>query len=169
VLARYFEAVRTRLVRPGGTFAFVIVEPLAEQARAWCTEAGLRLTRTVATKNHMVAIAQVPEEPPLAGLETDAGRWFVPYLRARSQKRIAGADLAWDGIQGLPEFDEPSYATSCALVLARRAFSGLLVRRALVIEPGVGIAPLWMRAVLGPRRSSSNPTIARARRVFAQS
>ena len=151
VLARYFEAVRTRLVRPGGTFAFVVVEPLAEQARAWCTEAGLRLTRTVATKNHMVAITEVPEEPPLAEPETDAGRWFVPYLRARSQKRIAGADLAWDGIQGLPEFDEPSYATNCALALARRAFSGLLVRRALVIEPGVGIAPLWMRAVVGPQ------------------
>jgi len=151
VLARYFEAVRTRLVRPGGTFAFVIVEPLAEQARAWCTEAGLRLTRTVATKNHMVAIAQVPEEPPTGRPEADAGRWFVPYLRARSQKKIAGADLVWDGVLGLPEFDEPSYATSCALALARRAFSGLLVRRALVIEPGVGIAPLWMRAVLGPQ------------------
>ncbi len=151
VLAGYFEAVRARLVRPGGTFAFVIVAPLAEQARAWCAEAGLSLRRTVSTKNHMVAIAQVPEEPPVESPKAAVGRWFAPYLRSHTQKRIAGADLAWDGVHGLPEFDEPSYATSCTLALAQKVFAGLLVRRALVIEPGVGIVPLWMRAVLGPQ------------------
>jgi len=151
VLAEYFEAVRARLVRPGGTFAFVIVAPLAEQARAWCAEAGLLLRRTVSTKNHMVAIAQVPEELPAENPKVAPGRWFAPYLRSHTQKRIAGVDLAWDGVHGLPEFDEPSYATSCTLALARKVFAGLLVRRALVIEPGVGIVPLWMRAVLGPQ------------------
>lgn len=150
LLAQYFRTLRSGLVRAGGIFAFVIVAPLAEQARAWCAESGFLLRRTVSTKNHMVAIAQVPEEPSAAGPDAASGRWFSQYLRSHAEKKVAGATFAWDGIQGLPEFDEPSYATTCALSLAQKVFAGLLVRRALVVEPGVGLAPLWMQAVLGP-------------------
>lgn len=164
VLAQYFSTVRAELLRDGGIFAFVIVTPLAEQARAWCAEAGFSLRRTVSTKNHMVAIAQVPEGSSTASPGAASGRWFSRYVRSHVEKRIAGALLAWDGIQGLSEFDEPSYATTCALSLARKVFAGLLVRRALVIEPGVGIAPLWVQTVLGPQEIvlKSHDTLALA-------
>ncbi len=108
VLAQYFSTVRAELLRDGGIFAFVIVTPLAEQARAWCAEAGFSLRRTVSTKNHMVAIAQVPEGSSTASPGAASGRWFSRYVRSHVEKRIAGAPLAWDGIQGLSEFDEPS-------------------------------------------------------------
>ncbi len=167
VLAQYFKTVRAELLRDGGIFAFVIVTPLAEQSRAWCAEAGFSLRRTVSTKNHMVAIMQVPERSPSersGSTGTAPDRWFSTYVRSRAEKKIGGAPLAWDGIQGLSEFDEPSYATSCALSLAQKTFAGLLVRRALVIEPGTGIAPLWMRAVLGPEEIvlKSHDTLALA-------
>lgn len=162
VLARFFRIARSVLLKPGGTFAFVIVTPLAERARAWCADAGLTLVRTTSTKNHMVAIARVPgAEEPEAGASlppveapssATSGKkpWLSYYERSRVKMNISGADLAWRGILGLPEFDEPSYATVCALSLAREVCAGHLVRRALVIEPGVGVASLWIRTVLGP-------------------
>ncbi len=158
LLSQYFVAVGRELLREGGTFAFVIVAPLAEQARAWCMEAGFEIQRTVATKNHMVCIARTGErragenavKEALAELgRGKADQWFKAYVRSHVKKSIAGASLVWDGIQGLPEFDEPSFATLCALALGRQVFPGSLVRRALVIEPGVGIVPLWCKGVLG--------------------
>lgn len=158
LLSQYFVAVGRELLREGGTFAFVIVAPLAEQARAWCMEAGFEILRTVATKNHMVCIARTRErragenavKEALAELgRGKADQWFKAYVRSHVKKSIAGASLVWDGIQGLPEFDEPSFATLCALALGRQVFAGSLVRRALVIEPGVGIVPLWCKGVLG--------------------
>lgn len=158
LLSQYFVAVGRELLREGGTFAFVIVAPLAEQARAWCMEAGFEILRTVSTKNHMVCIARTGErragenavKEALAELgRGKADQWFKAYVRSHVKKSIAGASLVWDGIQGLPEFDEPSFATLCALALGRQVFAGSLVRRALVIEPGVGIVPLWCKGVLG--------------------
>jgi len=121
-------------------------------------EAGFEIQRTVATKNHMVCIARTGErragenavKEALAELgRGKADQWFKAYVRSHVKKSIAGASLVWDGIQGLPEFDEPSFATLCALALGRQVFPGSLVRRALVIEPGVGIVPLWCKGVLG--------------------
>jgi 16S rRNA G1207 methylase RsmC len=158
LLSQYFVAVGRELLREGGTFAFVIVAPLAEQARAWCMEAGFEILRTVSTKNHMVCIARTGErragenavKEALAELgRGKADQWFKAYVRSHVKKSIAGALLVWDGIQGLPEFDEPSFATLCALALGRQVFAGSLVRRALVIEPGVGIVPMWCKGVLG--------------------
>lgn len=151
LLEHYFAFVRASLLKPGGTFAFVIVTPLAEGARAWCASAGFTVARTVSTKNHMVCVARAPLDaapnPASGGAERN---WLSHYLRSHVARTIANARLAWDGVQGLPEFDEPSFATVCALELSRKALAGLLVRRALVIEPGVGIAALWAREVLGP-------------------
>ncbi len=158
LLSQYFVAVGRELLREGGIFAFVIVAPLAEQARAWCMEAGFEILRTVSTKNHMVCIARTGErragenavKEALAELgRGKADQWFKAYVRSHVKKSIAGALLVWDGIQGLPEFDEPSFATLCALALGRQVFAGSLVRRALVIEPGVGIVPMWCKGVLG--------------------
>lgn len=150
LLERYFAFVRESLLNPGGTFAFVIVTPLADGARAWCASAGFSVERTVATKNHLVCIARAPATTVQRSCEASDQTWFERYLRSRVKRNLANAALSWEGVQGLPEFDEPSYATFCALELARATLAGMLVRRALVIEPGVGIAPLWIRAVLGP-------------------
>lgn len=158
LLSQYVGVVAQELLHEGGIFAFVIVAPLAAQARTWCIEAGFEILRTVSTKNHMVCIARAGEMP--AGVNTvkraleesgrgNARQWFKAYVRSHARESIGGASLVWDGIQGLPEFDEPSFATLCALALARQAFAGLLVRRVLVIEPGAGIVPLWCMKVLG--------------------
>ncbi len=174
LLERYFTFVRAFLLNPGGTFAFVIVTPLAEGARAWCTSAGFTVARTISTKNHMVCIARAPAKEAVAAAALPnptavaprttrnsepaslpsqnpqvEEQWLSPYIRSHVTRRIANMSLVWDGVQGLPEFDEPSYATVCALELARKTLSGQLVRNALVVEPGVGIAPLWILSVLG--------------------
>lgn len=158
LLSQYFVAVHQELLREGGIFAFVIVAPLAELAMTWCADVGFEILRTVTTKNHMVCIARTGErragENAAKGVIVElqrarADQWFKAYVRSHAKKSIAGASLAWDGIQGLPEFNEPSFATLCALTLGRRVFAGSLVRRALVIEPGVGIVPLWCKGVLG--------------------
>ncbi len=162
LLEHYFAFVRESLLNPGGTFAFVIVTPLAERARAWCASAGFTVASAVSTKNHMVCVARAPSTVARAARasnqsarnatasDIEARLWLSRYLRSHVARSIANAPLAWEGVQGLPEFDEPSYATVCALELARKALAGQLVRRALVIEPGVGIAALWMRSALGP-------------------
>ncbi len=162
LLEHYFAFVRESLLNPGGTFAFVIVTPLAESARAWCSSAGFTVERTVSTKNHMVCVARAPlisahlrfaseaRAPDVSPGASAAKNWLSPYLRSHVTRTIANTNLAWEGVQGLPEFDKPSYATICALELSCKALAGLLVRRALVIEPGVGIAALWARDMLGP-------------------
>ncbi len=147
VLENYFHFVCTELLQPGGTFAFVIIAPLADMACIWCAKSGLTLLRAISTKNHMVAIAQSPKEVQVG--KTSQERWISTYFRSHTEKQLARASLDWDGFLGLPEFDEPSFATVCALSLAQKVFAGLLVRRALVVEPGVGIAPMWIKKVLG--------------------
>lgn len=157
LLTEYAEHVGAELLKPGGLFAFVIVAPLAEQALEWTTRTGFSLLRKTATKNHLVCIARNKREKtaykgaqPAGSRGVDADFWLSRYVRSHSHCTISGADLSWDGIQGLPEFDEPSFATRCALEAARRACAGLLVRRLLIFEPGVGIAALWAHKVLGP-------------------
>jgi len=147
VLEHYFYFVCTELLQPGGTFAFVIVAPLADMACIWCAKAGLSLLRAISTKNHMVAIAQSPREVQVD--KTSSNGWISTYLRSHTERQLARASLDWDGFLGLPEFNEPSFVTVCALSLAQKVFAGLLVRRALIVEPGVGIAPMWMEKVLG--------------------
>jgi len=147
VLENYFHFACTELLQPGGTFAFVIIAPLADMACIWCANAGLALIRTNRTKNHMVAIAQSPREVQVGKLSSNG--WISAYLRSHTERQLARANLEWDGFQGLPEFDEPSFVTLCTLSLSQRVFAGLLVRRALVVEPGVGIIPIWIKEVLG--------------------
>lgn len=157
LLADYAAHVAEELLRPQGLYAFVIVAPLADQAVGWCTSAGFSILRTIATKNHLVCIARNERTEAVqksaqstGGGGIESASWFSRYVRSHSHCTISGANLAWDGIQGLPEFDEPSFAIRCALEAARSAFAGLLVRRLLIFEPGAGIAALWAHKVLGP-------------------
>lgn len=156
LLSRYFRDISKNLLNPGGFFAFVIVTPLAESALQWCKNEDLEMIRKISTKNHLVCITQTSERTairearaPSGSTRVDTPHWLASYIRSHAKCTIANATLEWDGIQGLPEFNEPSYATVCMLTLAQKALAGQLVRRALIIEPGVGIVPLWIGKVLG--------------------
>jgi len=156
LLSRYFQDISKNLLNPGGFFAFVIVTPLAESALQWCKDEDLEVIRKVSTKNHLVCITRTSEHTtirearaPSGSTRVDKPHWLASYIRSHAKCRIANATLEWDGIQGLAEFNEPSYATLCALTLAQRTLAGQLVRRALIVEPGAGIVPLWICKVLG--------------------
>lgn len=166
LLARYFQHVAQYLLRPGGTFAYVIVTPLAQLSLQWLAAAGLVPVRTCATKQHLAVIARVPERGlPLHGVQESsegsslsadaingcAAPFSIPhyYFRSHRSLALAGATLVWDGVYGLPEFDTPAHATHAALELAREVCAGLLIRKALIRSPGPGLAPLWVASVTG--------------------
>ena len=100
LLSQYFVAVGQELLCEDGIFAFVIVTPLAEQARAWCTEAGFEIQRTVSTKNHMVCIARAGKrgagkgqagqnaavEATVEPGHGKADQWFKTYVRSHVKK-----------------------------------------------------------------------------------
>jgi 16S rRNA G1207 methylase RsmC len=160
VLSSFLSVEAPRLLKEGGRLAFVIVAPLAEEASEFCSAAGLRLIKSVSTKNHSVFIYEksknsssatqgtakdsrpLPPEFAKAGLPG-------PYLRSKGQRKLGSYRLPCFGIYGLTEFDTNSYATDLATEALAKACAGSLVREFLVINPGLGLSCLWARAALG--------------------
>lgn len=175
ILERFVRACADSLLNPGGRLAFVIVNTLAPLADGWCAASGLALVKRVAGKGHTVFVlekaalpqgaadaapcgaaapASEPAAPkaPAPSMAAPFSDRLAPYRRSGGVRQLGRSKAKASGYQGLPEFDTASFATGLAIEALERACAGCLVRDFLVAEPGIGLAALWARAVLGPAR-----------------
>jgi len=58
ILTAFFEGCESRLLRPGGRLAFVIVNSLIEVADSWCAATPMRLVKRVPARSHTVFILE---------------------------------------------------------------------------------------------------------------
>lgn len=161
VLSRFVGTDAGLLLSPGGRFAFVIVNTLAELADRWCAASGMTLAKKTAAKSHTVYILEkpaVPEMPMLPVAEAAISRpderlgFAGIYRRSESPRRLGRYSVRASGFWGLPEFDTTSFATELAIEALEKACAGSLVRDFLVSEPGIGLSALWVCKALGPSR-----------------
>jgi 16S rRNA G1207 methylase RsmC len=164
ILERFVRVCAGSLLNPGGRLAFVIVNTLAPLADGWCAVPGLALVKRVAGKGHTVFVLEKAALPGAAAPAPDALKpsapsaaapaidRLAPYRRSGGVRQLGRCKAKVSGYQGLPEFDTASFATGLAIEALERACAGCLVRDFLVAEPGIGLAALWARAVLGPAR-----------------
>ncbi|MBU0928506.1 MAG: hypothetical protein KKA67_12210, partial [Spirochaetes bacterium] len=66
--------------------------------------------------------------------------------RSEQTLRAGRSSYRVKGYWGLPEFDTPSFATEMMIGMCENAMAGLLTRRALVVNPGVGRTAGYIRA-----------------------
>lgn len=168
ILSYFIAACEKKLLKPGGRFGFVIVNTLADMAEGWCREAGLSVYSKAATKSHTAFLTEkkapvhsaspetartltvIPEEGILGSLKKRASM-IEFYTRNRLDTQLEHARLQTEGFWGLPEFDTLSYQTQLACEAFSQHAGSLLVRNALVFEPGIGIAALWIVKMFGPQ------------------
>lgn len=161
ILSYFIAACEKKLLKPGGRLGFVIVNTLADMAATWCAEAGLTVYEKTATKSHTVFLAEKctpglphPHEVIAAFSEFPVKKRAEAvdfYVRNKLEIRLLSTRLHAEGFWGLPEFDTLSYQTQLACEAFSQHAGSLLVRRALVFEPGIGIAALWLARVFGPQ------------------
>ncbi|HEY9055271.1 MAG TPA: methyltransferase [Rectinemataceae bacterium] len=161
VLSYFFFHARAELLKPGGILACVIVNTLADEARIWAEAAGLEVSDRFRGPGHTVYILSRPDENGLSDAPADptalpdpaaqSGSLPECYLRSESRRTVGRYSAYARGYWGLPEFDTNSFATDLALEAMERGLAGSLVRDFLVLEPGIGLAPLWAGMALGPR------------------
>lgn len=154
VLSNFIMKCGRDLLVPGGRLAFVIVATLADAASGWIAASGLKTVHRTATKNHCVFILEKNEgepnekaEPVLPGIPEKLPEF---YLRTSGKRAVGRCNVRASGYWGLPEFDTLNYRTELAIEAAEKACAGNLVRKALLAEPGIGLAALWAAASLGP-------------------
>ncbi len=149
VLDRFFREL-PGIVSARGLAALVVVNTIAEAAQASLTAAGVEPIVAEQSKGHTVFI--VRREGRAAFMEEPDA--FEGYARGLAKtERGPGSSRRSNyrhrGYWGLPEFDTPSFATVLAMELVEAGASGLLARRACVINPGSGRLPCFIRSRLG--------------------
>jgi 16S rRNA G1207 methylase RsmC len=152
VLDRFFRAL-PRYVSARGVGAVVVVNTIAEAARASLCAALAPAEPRLAElgKGHSVFLFGRAEGS--AGSDADSAavmdfrRGEVVTQRGPGTHRRSG--YRFQGYWGLPEFDTPSFATELAMELCEAGSSGLLVRKSLVVNPGVGRLPCFIARRLG--------------------
>ncbi len=149
VLDRFFRQL-PGIVSARGLAALVVVNTIAEAAREALAYGGVEPQVAEQSKGHTVFIVRREGRDDFRE-EADA---FDGYARGEvSMERGPGSSRRSNyrhrGYWGLPEFDTPSFATVLAMELVEAGASGLLARRACVINPGSGRLPCFIRARLG--------------------
>lgn len=164
-----FLAECARALSPEGRLGIVVVKPLVESVRSWLASAGFRVLGEERGSMHRAFVAQ-REHPsteipvggaPLllggtGGTELELGGIDLSvYRRSRGDFSLLGTRYTARGYWGLPDFDTIGYGQALGTELAARSASGSLVREALVVNPGVGHAAMWIAQSLGPNRLSA--------------
>lgn len=134
VLDRFFASLGS-ILSPGGSGAVVVVNPIADAALASLKASGALIRASERGAGHLAVVFSRPEG--------DSGRstgepWLAACERTSSPVKVGRGRYEFKGYWGLPEFDTPSFSTSLAIESFDRATAGLLVRRVLAINPGVG-------------------------------
>lgn len=149
VLDSFFRAL-PRYVSARGLGAVVVVNTIADAARdslaAALSPAAPRLAER--SKGHSVFLfGRADGGAGLVATALDFSRGEAVAQRGPGTHRRSGYRL--QGYWGLPEFDTPSFATELAMELCEAGSSGLHVREALVVNPGVGRLPCFIARRLG--------------------
>lgn len=175
VLSDFMRSRAKESLKPGGRFAFVIVNTLAEFAGECCAFSDLALIKKTAGRGHTVFVLEKPAaqavsadaseaaaEEAARGENADRGalpldfagslQGLEAYERSAGARKLGRHAVKARGYWGLPEFDTASYATELAVEALESACAGSLVRDFFVAEPGIGLAALWADKVLGPAR-----------------
>jgi len=131
------------IVSERGRGAIVVVQPIAEAALASLRASGAEICHQERGAGHT---AFVFSRGTAAAVEPGAGACW-PVLERSEQKLQAGrANYRLKGYWGLPEFDTASFATDLAMDMCEHAMAGLMTRRALVVNPGIGRVACYIKA-----------------------
>lgn len=168
------------LLAPGGRAAVVVVKPLAAAAATWIADAGLAVVSTARGSGHEVYIVERGPRANEARSEArgEMGDTAVPpgaepelgaYFRGISRFKLDDVAYRAQGFWGLPEFDTPGFGSSVTAEVLSRVYADKSPAKAggaqkgerggpmpcadaLLIEPGVGHAAIWVARELGPQR-----------------
>jgi len=160
VIRAFLEEGRDGL-SDGGRIAVVVVKPLVAELLDILEELGLVvLSEERGAMHRAYVLAPGPQtrvERPSGerslspGSVFDAGYFDLEvYLRRTGDYRLLGKDYRASGFWGLPDFDTIGFPQAAAAELLGRFATGKPVRRALVVNPGIGHAALWIALALGP-------------------
>jgi len=131
------------IVSERGRGAIVVVQPIAEAALASLRASGAEITHQERNAGHT---AFVFSRGTAAAVEPGAGACWSVLERSEQKLQAGRTNYRIKGYWGLPEFDTASFATELAMDLCETAMSGLMTRRALVINPGIGRVACYIRA-----------------------
>jgi 16S rRNA G1207 methylase RsmC len=149
VLDRFFREL-PGIVSGRGLAALVVVNTIAEAAKASLAAGGADPIVAEQSKGHTVFIVRSEGRNGFRE-EPDAFEGYARGLATveRGPGSSRRSNYRHKGYWGLPEFDTPSFATVLAMELVEAGASGLLARRACVINPGSGRLPCFIRSRLG--------------------
>lgn len=128
ILTAFFSGCESRLLRPGGRLAFVIVNSLIEVADSWCAATPMRLIKRVPAKSHTVFIL----EKAATGHVAPAGR--TRTVAAEDPREAEGPRAPvpdrWPGPLSKQTFDSylddlPAYIRSDTVRPAGRHTAGI--------------------------------------------
>lgn len=117
-----------------GRGAVVVVQTIAEAAAESIRGSGAEIVATERGPGHTALLFARGG----AAAYADDGSSYAVERSERRGLRAGKSVYAIKGYWGLPEFDTSSFATELAVELFEHASAGLLLRRAAVVNPGVG-------------------------------
>jgi 16S rRNA G1207 methylase RsmC len=149
VLADFIAAMPARL-SAHGTGAMVVVNTIADAARTALLAAGADIWLREAGTGHTAflfgpATVAASGTGPLPVQCSPVDPWLV-RIRSDAMVRMGPVRFRHQGYWGLPEFDTPSFASELAAELCGHAIAGTKPRRVLVLNPGSGRLPCFIRA-----------------------
>lgn len=131
------------IVSERGRGAIVVVQPIAEAALASLRASGAEICHQERGAGHT---AYVFSRCSASAPETGAGACWSVLERSEQKLQAGRTTYRVKGYWGLPEFDTASFASELAMDLCENAMAGLMTRRALVVNPGIGRVACYIKA-----------------------
>jgi len=131
------------IVSERGRGAIVVVQPIAEAALASLRASGAEICHQERSAGHT---AYVFSRGTAAAVAPDAGACWQVLERSLQKLQAGRSNYRIKGYWGLPEFDTASFATELTMDMCENAMTGLLTRRALVVNPGIGRVACYIKA-----------------------
>ncbi len=131
------------IVSERGRGAIVVVQPIAEAALAALRASGAEICHQERGAGHT---AYVFSRGVASAPEAGSGACWSVLERSEQKLQAGRATYRVKGYWGLPEFDTASFASELAMDLCENAMSGLMTRRALIVNPGIGRVACYIKA-----------------------
>ncbi len=165
VIRTFLEECRDSL-KPGGRIALVVVKPLVAELSTLFGSIGLDILSEERGSMHRAFVlapaasfkaaeARGPSFPESGKAPLDPGYFDLgSYHRRSGTFKLLGKEYKASGFWGLPDFDTIGFPQTAAAEVLGRFATGNPARKALVINPGIGHAALWLAMALGPESLS---------------
>jgi len=142
VLARFLSDL-PGIVSERGYGAIVVVEPIAEASIASVRASGAEIVCQERGAGHTALLFR---RGSAASIQADSEARRAVLERSDQSLRVGKVSYRIKGYWGLQEFDTPSFAGELAMDLCENAMTGLMTRRAVIINPGVGRTACYVKA-----------------------